>query len=219
MPFLLAAGFALPLLAWRSHRWMLSSPAAEDALPSVSQLAIQSMILQISLLLLAWLAIWASGEHIAWFGAWSWPTILLTACVLAAAIVFAEWEAARPLQNSDLLRQHLRKSNSRNPIWIAAAACAAITEEFCYRGVLTSLLDGVLGMWPAAVISAVVFGIAHMTQGLRGAVFSAAFGLGMQVLCHVQQGLLAAILVHFAYDMFVSIRGNRLATAESRVPP
>lgn len=172
------------------------------------------MALQVCLLLLAWLAMWASDERIAWFGSWSWRTVLLTAAVLAAAIAFAEWEAARPLERSDLLRRRIRKISARNPIWIAAASCAAIAEEFCYRGVLTSLLDGVLGMWPAAMFSALVFGLAHMTQGWRGAVFSAAFGLAMQVLCHVQQGLLAAILVHFAYDMFVAVRGNRLADAE-----
>lgn len=116
------------------------------------------------------------------------------------------------------MRQRLRSVRATDPWWIAAAVAAAIVEEYCYRGVLTALLGEALGMWPAVLLSALAFGGAHLGQGWRGAGFSAAFGLALQLLCFMHGGLLAAILVHFAYDMLAAFLGHRLMARPTTDP-
>lgn len=203
-------GIVLPMLAWQSHRWMARSQESGELLPSTRTLALQAMGLQVILLLMALLAMYASNLSVEGLGTWSWQAMLLAIGTLTIALVLAEWEARRPLPGGDAFRRQLRRSRAGSPYWIASAISAAVVEEFCYRGVLTSSLAGAIGYWPAVASSALLFGLAHLGQGWRGAVFSTIFAIGMQLLCLVQQGLLAAILVHFSYDMIVSARGNRL---------
>ena len=76
---------------------------------------------------------------------------------------------------------------------------------------LTALLGGPLGLWPAALLSALAFGGAHLGQGWCGGFFGMAFGIGLQALCFVYGGLIVAILVHFAYDILAGALGHRLA--------
>lgn len=208
LPFVLLAGIGLPLLAAYSLR--LSARAAE--MPSARALAWQSMLLQGAMVALASLATWGTGIDISWRGHMSWPIVMLAVSVLAMGLALAACEARWRLVSPDPLRQRLRQVHANDPHWLAAVTLASVAEEYCYRGVLTALLDEAIGIWPAALLSAALFGAAHLGHGRRAAVFSMLFGFSLQVLCFTQGGLSAAIAVHFAYDMCVGAWANRRAT-------
>lgn len=216
LPFLVVSLLAVPLLAWRSRRWLQQSSSRDEAaLPSTRALTLQTLVLQGMMAGLAWLAAWSTNVRVHWWAVWSPTDVLLAAGVLAIALLFAMREARCAVASTDPLRQRLRQIHITDPWWITAAIAAAIAEEYCYRGVLTALLGGPLGLWPAALLSALAFGGAHLGQGWRGGCFGAVFGLGLQALCFVHGGLLVAILVHFAYDMLVGAWGHRLAEKQA----
>ncbi|WP_448227956.1 CPBP family intramembrane glutamic endopeptidase [Pseudoxanthomonas mexicana] len=209
LPFLLLAMLVLPLLTWQSLRRLKLHADHDEAMPSTRTLALQSMGLQVVMFSTAWLAAWGNGINITWSGGWTAMVALLALGVLATGLVFASLEARRPLTSSDRLRQHLRQVGAKDPYWVVAVAMAAIAEEYCYRGVLTTLLSSAIGTLGAVLASAVLFGAAHLGQGWHSGLFSAMFGLCLQALCYAQGGILAAIIVHFAYDMIVIAAGRR----------
>ena len=98
-----------------------------------------------------------------------------------------------------------------DPAWLALTVVAAIVEEYACRGVLTGILTSVLGPGSAWILSAGLFGLGHFTQGWRGLVFSAGFGLALQAVVSLSGGLLLAIVAHMAYDLGASWLGRRLA--------
>ncbi len=201
LPFVLAVAIALPWLA----RASLRATAHGTELPSARALAWQSMMLQAVLFALAVLAAWASGIEVAWIGSFSWSVALLGVGTLGFGLALAACDARWPSSRPQPLRQHLRHVRTRDPTWIGAISLAAVAEEYCYRGVLAVLLGTAIGPWPAAVASAALFGAAHLGHGARAAASSAVFGFALQVLCHVHGGLLAAVVVHFLYDLAVSL--------------
>jgi membrane protease YdiL (CAAX protease family) len=87
-------------------------------------------------------------------------------------------------------------------LWILTSCSAGVAEEIVYRGVGTTMLSWYVGgMIPAALISAVSFGLVHATQGRRGMLVTGAFGLLAQGLVAVTGALGPAIAVHILYDV------------------
>ncbi len=78
----------------------------------------------------------------------------------------------------------------------------AIHEELVFRGLLLPYLRRLTGRWTTAVaISAVVFGLLHMTsQGVLGSLQIIGLGIILSVVFVVSRSLPAVILVHFAFD-------------------
>ena len=91
--------------------------------------------------------------------------------------------------------------------WESAAleACllAPLREEILYRGYLLRRLSALIGLWPALVISGLLFGLGH-PDPLRAAVFGVAIGYLYSPLCTGR--LSAAIVLHMAWNLTVSIR-------------
>ncbi|WP_326534667.1 CPBP family intramembrane glutamic endopeptidase [Pseudorhodoferax sp.] len=151
------------LLAWRSRRWLLrATPEEAEALPSLRALAVQTLLLQVLVLGAAWLAARGAGHDIAWRGQWSPSMLLLAGSILGATLLFAWLEAHKPLAPHDRLRRRLRQARATDPLWLAATAVAAVVEESAYRGVLTALFTEFVGPLPAALVSAALFGLAHL---------------------------------------------------------
>lgn len=87
--------------------------------------------------------------------------------------------------------------------WAAAVAVGAgISEELVFRGLLLAVAVG-LGMPPvlAAVGLTVVFGMAHLYQGIRGVVTTALFGGVMSAIALGTESLLVPIVLHAAVDL------------------
>ncbi len=213
LPFLIVVGILLPWLAWSSYRHLASGSDAPESLPSPQALAAQTIIVQVVVAALAWLALAHSELTLSWSSDLNAAALVATVVVVLAGLGIAQLDARRPLGPRDRLRRKLR-SVGLTRLWLAAMGAAAIGEEFAYRGVLSLMLGQALAPALAALVSALLFGLAHFGQGWRGVILSAAFGVGLQVIVVFSGGLFLAILAHLLYDLGVAWLARRLAMRE-----
>jgi len=121
----------------------------------------------------------ATGFRLVSFSAFSRWAVTLTLISLATMvlILFLERRGSWP-EESELVR-HLLPETRQEKLWciFILAPTAALCEEYLYRGLLFSQLSGwfhsVSWSW---VISSVIFGLAHVYQGLSGVVRAAVLG-------------------------------------------
>jgi membrane protease YdiL (CAAX protease family) len=215
IPFLVIVVVAMPVLAWVGYRAQRVPGTASVALPSARSMALQTIALQAVVGGTAWLAASGAGIAVSWRSILSAETVAVASLAVASALGFAWLESRRPLGPDEALRRRLRQVGALDPLWLATAIVAAVAEEFAYRGVLPALLGRDLGMPAGIAVSALVFGLAHLAQGWRGAAFSAAFGLAMQAVVLLSQGLFLAIAAHLAYDLCAAALGRRRGRVHS----
>jgi uncharacterized protein len=85
------------------------------------------------------------------------------------------------------------------PLWIQIlliAIAAPIGEEVCFRGMLFGGLRERLPMWAAALISAALFGLLHVTTGISVVPPLIAFGFLLALLYERTGSILPCILLH-----------------------
>jgi CAAX protease family protein len=85
------------------------------------------------------------------------------------------------------------------PLWIQVlliAIAAPIGEEVCFRGMLFGGLRERLPMWAAALISAALFGLLHVTTGISVVPPLIAFGFLLALLYERTGSILPCILLH-----------------------
>lgn len=84
------------------------------------------------------------------------------------------------------------------------ALFAGVFEELLFRGVIQVGLEGLLGLWPALLLTSLLFGLAHaMTRTYF--VITALMGLYFGGLYVWTDNLLVPILAHFLYDWAVFV--------------
>lgn len=97
--------------------------------------------------------------------------------------------------------------------WIGVSLAASVAEEIAYRGVMVTILNRLLrNWWAAALISSLLFALAHLLQGWRSVGVVGVFGFLFHLLVVATGGLYYAILVHFAYDLTAGWRLGRVAS-------
>jgi membrane protease YdiL (CAAX protease family) len=86
---------------------------------------------------------------------------------------------------------------------VIVSVTAGTGEEFVFRGLFLALGVGVFGLSPlvSAALGAVVFGLAHIYQGLPGVFGTALLGAGFAALTLVTQSLLLPVLLHTLVDL------------------
>lgn len=85
------------------------------------------------------------------------------------------------------------------PLWIQIlliAIAAPIGEEVCFRGMLFGGLRERLPMWAAALISATLFGLLHVTTGISVVPPLIGFGFLLAVVYEQTGSILPCILLH-----------------------
>ncbi len=96
---------------------------------------------------------------------------------------------------------------SYNPVWALATAGfgAAINEEILFRGILFRLVEDTFGTWVSIVVSALVFGLAHLGNAeatLQGALAIALeAGVLFAVLYALTRSLWVLMGLHFAWNV------------------
>lgn len=142
--------------------------------------------------------------------------------VLALALSLASSAAVRAWQTDDERRHALglRLAPRTAREWglvVLVVIAAGVCEEVAYRGVLVAILEWTLDAWlPAVLLSALVFALAHATQGPKPMVAVAAIGLLMSGLVHHTGSLLVAMVVHMVYDLLALARlSERAARLEA----
>ncbi|MGI5178083.1 CPBP family intramembrane glutamic endopeptidase [Dactylosporangium sp. CA-152071] len=111
---------------------------------------------------------------------------------------------AGPIDPDDDPLAFLRPTTPLERRWAAAGAVAAGTgEEIVFRGLFIAAGVGVLGLpaWAAAVLSALLFGLGHRYQGLRGVVATTGAAVVFTVLYALTGNLLVPIALHITVDL------------------
>jgi membrane protease YdiL (CAAX protease family) len=156
---------------------------------------------------------------------WSWTMTALLVMVGALA-----WSSLRLRPKAEKIRQRLQgqvgallpDSHSERSWWVAVSAVAGLNEELGYRGFLlfylsvyapqTNLLERVL-------LSSLLFGLAHIYQGWKGAVSASILGVVFAGLYLITGSLLLPMVIHAALDSRILLMfppgASRAIAAES----
>ncbi|HWR13672.1 MAG TPA: CPBP family intramembrane glutamic endopeptidase [Terriglobales bacterium] len=84
---------------------------------------------------------------------------------------------------------------------VVGGISAGIAEEIAYRAVLYELLARWIGYGPSLVLCVVLFVLAHLPQGLRGAIGVGALAILFHIVYVLSGSLLGPILIHAVYDV------------------
>jgi uncharacterized protein len=157
-----------------------------------------------------------------------WRLVTAMVLILAAAALFrgqARAIAKIPAEKRAQLRERLKTSigdarlilprTSSEGRWFAAlAVTAGCCEEFLYRGYAVWALRAWLGLWGAAAISVVLFGLGHSYQGRRGAVRSTVVGAVLTLVVLITGSILPAVVLHAIVDLGGGAAGRALFADE-----
>ncbi|WNG51106.1 CPBP family intramembrane metalloprotease [Archangium minus] len=132
------------------------------------------------------------------------------ATVLALLVLVSQWHGISRLDDAGReqlaaqvgsVLQLLPQTSREYRTFQALAVTAGICEEVLYRGFLLWYAAVFFGVWPAVILTALVFGVAHLYQGVAGVVKSAVVGLLFGALYAATDSLLWPILIHTAVDL------------------
>jgi uncharacterized protein len=158
----------------------------------------------------AWLAMgrgWADIRLVARAEGWQWLAIAL-GLAATAMIAWMSHAASRDPKQLSKLRGELGSLENLIPHnepelrrfgWLSLTA--GICEEIRYRGIFMAALAAHVGLWPAVLLSSLIFGIGHSYQGLAGVLRTGLVGLVMALIVAFSGSLYVAILVHAILDL------------------
>ena len=139
------------------------------------------------------------------FLAWQWRGILK---IEGKALESLKAQAASV---ADLLP----RTEQEHRWWKGVSVTAGICEELMFRGFLTWYLTHWMPLWPAAVVGAIAFGVAHFYQGGAGVVKTGINGLIMGLLFVGTGSLLWPIILHAAVDLQGAVAARRILQEEA----
>lgn len=102
--------------------------------------------------------------------------------------------------------------------FLPLATTAGICEETLYRGYVIWLLAIYIGLWPAAVASVVLFGIAHAYLGTTGVIRATLVGAIFAVLVVVLRSLFPVMIIHAVVDLAAGMLGYAVLREQRSVP-
>lgn len=217
------------LVPWRGRvrlKQLLAKPRVESS---------ERLALYASTIAFQWVAVGIAGWR-AWAHGFTRQELGLTvADPLAAAafsivgtglIVALQWLNLRRIGRSTspvraplqaLAQRILPQSPRELALFFALAVTAGLCEEFLYRGfAMASLRHVDLPAWSVVLISAVLFGLAHLYQGRGG--FAGTLILGLLFgFARVSLGtLLPVVAWHIGVDLVAGIAGPRYLVSKAQ---
>ena len=138
------------------------------------------------------------------------PAGVALAILAAGAVAFVALQRRRTLASRDALAQvrtqlrHVERMlprSGRELRWfLALSLTAGLCEELLYRGYLIAYLERGIGLVPAVIVGAMIFGFGHLYQGRRGMLTTALVGLVFGVIFRVSGSLWIAMALHALAD-------------------
>jgi membrane protease YdiL (CAAX protease family) len=134
-----------------------------------------------------------------------------------------EWKFT-PAENRKRIASFLPRTARERISWLFVSMTAGVGEEIVYRAVLFGIFFRITGeYWIAACASAVLFALAHYSQGWLAIASLFLTAVCLQWLVRISGGLYVAIGVHFLHNFINGIVCGALikpeeAAAESCVP-
>lgn len=96
----------------------------------------------------------------------------------------------------------------------ALSVTAGVCEEILFRGFLLWYLFYLVGLWPALILSSLLFGLAHSYQGVNGILRTTLVGLLFALFFFLTLSLWVPILFH----AFIDINSGQAAYAIANTP-
>lgn len=131
---------------------------------------------------------------------WRWLLVCLGIAVIALIATMLVGALVPASADDPQVGSHLNHftSTTRDFVLIVLllTPLQAMGEEFAFRGYLTQAIGGLFGRVPAVVVPAVLFALAHGSQGAPVFFDRLAFGLVAGVLVIITGGLEAGIAMH-----------------------
>lgn len=104
-------------------------------------------------------------------------------------------------------------------LFVVLSLTAGLCEEFLFRGfVMAALLRAGLAEWLVVLLSALMFGIAHLYQGKGGSVGTGILGTIFAVARLAYHSLLPAVVWHSTLDVVAGVAGAKYLLAPAREP-
>ena len=103
----------------------------------------------------------------------------------------------------------------------ALSITAGICEEILYRGYLMVYISSAIaieGMWPAALLSSLAFGLGHAYQGPTGVLKTGLLGLAMAGLYLLTGSIWLLIVLHAVIDLGFGSIGRAVIAAGEAAP-
>ena len=95
--------------------------------------------------------------------------------------------------------------------WVLLAATAGFSEEVVFRGYFQRQFFALTGKNELAIVlQALIFGMAHIYQGVKGALTIAIYGAMFGVLAATRKSLRPGMIQHASQDIFSGIVGSIL---------
>jgi membrane protease YdiL (CAAX protease family) len=198
-------------MPWLSYVSFKNIHKLEAAGPNIHiskrSIYVQSIAMQGGLCVAAYFTAKSENITIKLFAPVTFYAILAGSLFLVIALAFAGFSHKNKQNKESTLRHILPENTTDRLFWIAAVLIAAFCEEYIYRGVLYQVLLPLTNesMILSALISAVVFGFGHGTQGERAIMQIIPFALGFHLIVYLSDSLLIAMIVHFIYNTSVEI--------------
>jgi len=201
-----------PYVGWRDMRGLERALGRGDqeARRRAYRRAIVVQWSVMGILLAAWRLLggsWAALRLVPRPTGWQWLAIALGLAGLAAYVVYARRLAGDPRQlaaaRDQLGRLALIAPRSpREYRWfVGLSATAGVCEELLYRGMLLTSLTAVIGLWPAVVLSSLIFGLGHAYQGVGGVLKTSLAGLVAAGIVLATGSLYVTMIMHAVLDM------------------
>ena len=147
-------------------------------------------------------------------------TVSWVAVTLAAGLLGSAWLLDKLLPSFRFASKRLEWALHRLPISVPSAlilaALTAVSEELFFRGALLSLIGASwVGVWGQAL----VFGVMHPAplKGWSYTVYTFLAGLAFGYATLLTGSLWAAIIAHFAVNLYGFLEVRRLQRARARV--
>ena len=130
-----------------------------------------------------------------WMVAWA----LLS--VVAQAILYSSGSSIDPRKIGDVTQKLAPSTGSEMMLFLMLSISAGVCEEFVFRGYLQQQFGRIGGgVWIGVVLSAIVFGSAHVYEGIAGVLLIAAYGAMFGVLAILRRGLRTGMIAHAWHD-------------------
>ncbi len=156
---------------------------------------------------------------------WPWAALGVGVFAILAQVIYLATVSRNAEKLTEIKEQMGELSNlaprtrTENRLFDMVSITAGVCEEILYRGLLLATLVSLVGTWPAAAISSLIFGLGHAYQGISGIVKTGLVGLVLALLTVSSGSLFIAIVLHAVIDltsgriMGKAVRRSTLQTA------
>jgi hypothetical protein len=130
-----------------------------------------------------------------------WLVALMLLSLIAQAILYSSGARVDPRRIGDVTQKLAPSTGLEMVLFLMLSISAGICEELVFRGYLQQQLGRIGGrIWIGVVLSALVFGSAHVYEGTAGVLLIAAYGAMFGVLALVRRGLRTGMIAHAWHD-------------------